>query len=1019
MRQRLQGTEEGKRLGTESKKEGSRVGSVEERQGNENRKARFAMDTKEPLPTPQDQFRSLSSILSQTQARLLAGLQARPAPLQSEIQSLVLSLFMSLSDSLWPLFFDSSVYPGRTMGNIKELMRKVEELESEKQALKEKYDERLGQLKKSRLKEGAGNLSMTQEYGGRTRTVGRKSGTTTRVPSLNSSTSSADLSHLRHSSSLRPRQFLPIRQQVLKAPRSISPANPTIHSLRTDLQRCRTMLEATQQERDTLKAWKEARIRKGEEGKGDEGEKKRLLTQVAIQQHRAKGLGIAVQRLVRVASTMQKTVRDKDLLVQFETSRAELEVLLREAISDSKSTLKTPPLRPQSELESRAAALEKDNARLERERAEGERKTGMLTEALNQAQRQLELLRSMSKPNLVEKHLPKELKRPTDSGLSLAQLEHLLKPFVLYISQRMHQINECLDKQEQALTRLSQAVRDRLQDQLKSLILVNDMLTQESDIAQIRAEKDNLERVLAATQDWARSRVKELEGLLDQTTTAGSVRLDSAVARARNDQIYSLESEVSSLNLYKETAVSSISGLEAALRDKEGEVRELKYELGRLEEREKEVRETERRKAEELVTVQAAFEQEMREAQRKIEELESRLAGKRETQQPIPIPIKSKPIPQPSTKKFLLDRPDSHTEKPLLSFLEQLNPPSFLELNLSLGAGKKEAESEETAGEYERKIEKMRGEMGILEDKVRELEDLLEGQRQMYHIEKDQLLSRYEQSEAALSASKLREQSIQQELASLHLSKPLPDLAATCARLQQEKEELKKALESLKSLLKKEAGAFGESPILNLSEEGKGSGKRLEGELDLGRLEDSPREASTPTSPPSSSLPSSPRLQSLSLIHSLLRPYIQPSEDLITTLSRLVDELQQLRKRKTGIVIPKLIMRHGVMHREIQTSPKGSEEKWSPESGNRGTSVQSTEQETPRHKAAPQVTSDQLYSLHSRLQSLEQEVLEAARGKELAEAEVRKVREEREEMVPGMGEMKDILFKVLSMLPKQ
>lgn len=1033
MRQRLQATE-GKRA-----LEGSRVGSVEERKATHDQtglqKVRSSADLQESQSKPQDLFKSLSALLAQTQVKLLAGLQTRPPPLHSEMQSLVLTLFQWLSDGLWPLFFNLSVQPGRTVGNVKELMRKIDDLEREKTALKEKYEERLGKMKKSRLGDGRMNLSMTQEYGGieeqrKNRTAGRRRepDTTTRVPSLNSSTSSSDLSHLRHSSTLHPRQFLPLRQ-TLKAPRSISPANPTLHSLRTDLQRCRTMLEATQQERDALKAWKEARIRKGEEGKGDEGERKRLLTRLAILQHRGKGLGIAVQRMIRVASAMVKTVRDKDLLLHFETSRAELEVLLREAFSDSKITAKTPPLPPQFETETRLSVLEKD-------KAEAERKGIVLAEALSQAQRQLEVMRTVSKPNLIEKY---KGERGGEAGnsvqiLSSSQLESYFQPFLLCISQQMHQISVSLDQQDQALTRLAQAVRSRLQDQLKSLILVNDLLTQESNIEEIRSEKEDLERVLAATQHWASSRVKELEGLLDQACTAGSVRLDSAVVRAKDDLIHTLESDVSALSQYKETALTAISGLEAALRNREAEVRELQYELGRLEEREKEAREGERRKAEELVTVQAAFEREIRETQRKAEESLGSLPGKKEpgfslpptssTSESILLPH-SNPISRPSSKKFLLDRPDSRPDKPLFSFLEQLNPiptPSFSGLNLDLGTGKSEdEEAGKRYAEYERKMEKMTGEMGILEGKVRELEDLLEGQRQLYHLEKDQLLSRYEQSESALSACKQREQALQAEL---RLSHPaLSDLAATCTQLEKEKEDLRRALESLKSLLRKEGtqdlDTLEESSILNWAEEGENSGKERGKELDVGRIEGSSREGSTPPS----SLPSSPRLRSLSLLHSLLRPYTQPPDDLQTTLSRLIDEFEKLRKRKTGVVVPKLVLRQGLANREIQTSPKGEtgkgiEGKGSPESGNRGISAQSTEQDTPRRRT-PQITADQLYNMHSRLQSLEQEVLEAARARELAEEEVRKVREERGEMAPGVGEMKEILLKVLSLLPKQ
>jgi len=898
---------------------------------------------------------------------------------------------------------------------VRELMRKIDDLEREKTTLKETYEDRLGKMKKSRLGEGRVNLSMTQEYGGieeqqRNRTVGRmrrEPETSTRVPSLNSSTSSSDLAHLRHSSTLHPRQFLPL-SQVLKAPRSISPANPTLHSLRTDLQRCRTMLEAAQQERDTLKAWKEARIRKGE-GRGDEGERKRLLTRVAILQHRGKGLGIAVQRMVRVASAMVKTVRDKDLILQFETSRVELEVLLRDAISDNKVT-KAPPLPPQFDTEIRLSTLEKDNSRLEREKMEAERKGTMLTEALNQAQRQLELLRTLSKPNLTEKYAQKDIN--SEHTISVSQLEAYFQPLLLCISHQMHQITTNLDKQEQALTRLSQAVRNRLQDQLQSLILANDLLTQDTNIEQIRLEKQDLERVLAATQHWASSRVKELEGLLEQACTAGSVRLDSVVVRGKEELISTLERDVSELSQYKETAISAIYTLEAALRNREAEVRELKYELGGLEEREKEAREGERKKAEELVAVQGVFERELREAQRKAEECQGGLAEKKEPSlNPPYTPSTSHSIlPQPNpisrpTKKFLLDRPDSHSDKPLFSFLEQLNPiptPSFSGLNLSLGTPKSEKEPEgveKRCEEYERRIEKMTREIGILEEKVRELEDLLEGQRQLYHIEKDQLLSRCEQRESALS-----------------------DLAATCSKLEKEKEDLKTALESLKSLLRREGGTqelgtFEESAVLSWSGEGESPGKELKADLDLGRFEGSLGEESTPLS-------SSPRFHSLSLIHSLLRPYTQPPDDLLTTLSRLIDELEKLRKRKTGVVVPKLILRLGVAHREIQTSPKGEmlkgvEGKGSPESGNRGISAMSTEQDSPRHKALPQMTSDQLYSMHSRLQGLEMEVLEAARAKESAEAEVRKVREEREEMAPGVGGLKELLFKVLSMLPKQ
>jgi len=535
----------------------------------------------------------------------------------------------------------------------------------------------------------------------------------------------------------------------------------------------------------------------------------------------------------------------------------------------------------------------------------------------------------------------------------------------------------------------------------------------------LRARVEGLEADVLALINSAKAKsaeeeklVKELEGLLEQACTAGSVRLDSVVVRGKEELISTLEKDVSELSQYKETAISAIYSLEAALRNREAEVRELKYELGGLEEREKEAREGERKKAEELVAVQGVFERELREAQRKAEECQGGLAEKKEPSlNPPHTPSTSHsilPLPNPisrPTKKFLLDRPDSHSDKPLFSFLEQLNPiptPSFSGLNLSLGTPKSEKEPEgveKRCEEYERRIEKMAREIGISEEKVRELEDLLEGQRQLYHIEKDQLLSRCEQRESALS-----------------------DLAATCSKLEKEKEDLKTALESLKSLLRKEGGTqelgtFEESPVLSWSGEGESPGKELKADLDLGRFEGSLGEESTPLS-------SSPRFHSLSLIHSLLRPYTQPPDDLLTTLSRLIDELEKLRKRKTGVVVPKLILRLGVAHREIQTSPKGEmlkgiEGKGSPESGNRGISAMSTEQDSPRHKALPQMTSDQLYSMHSRLQGLEMEVLEAARAKESAEAEVRKVREEREEMAPGVGGLKELLFKVLSMLPKQ
>ena len=867
-------------------------------------------------------FKSLTTLLSQTQARLLAGLVTRPLPSAAEVQSVVMGAMQTMSEGVWTVFFRGSGRPGE----VKELVKRVEDLEQETRTWKSKYEEAVSKSKES----FPTTLETSLDGNRRNRTVGRKrpAETTTRVPSLNSSISSSDLKHLRHSSSLLPRHFHPLRQ-VLKAPRSISPANLTINSLRSDLQRCKTMLEATQQERDLLKSWKEAKIRKGEDFKADEGEKRRLEAKIAIFQHRLKSITLATQRLVRLATSMKKSVRDKDLVLHFETARTELEVLFREFLPEHKANLTfSHPINTSFEA---ISGLEKENMRLNQE-------IHTLNAKIQEITRENEGFKGISKAKT--------------SGLNtVSQLEDLFASFSSSIWSEMSRISSSLASHDQSLTRLSLSVRNRLQDQLKSLILVNDLFTSKDNTERLREEKEELQRMLQETQLWSSQKIKELEGLLEQTYEMTSVRVDSKALQTKNDHITELERQISLLSHEKDTLRSQLSLLEASLHDKEAEITEFQYEICRLEEKEREIMDSERKKAEEFVTTQSNFQREMREAVRKIEELEAKLVEK-----------SNKP------QKSLLDRPNFTSEKPVSSFLDQLNPPK---------PSKNYGLMENTS-----KIEKLEAENRQFAARIADLEDSISGQRRIFELEKDQLVTRYEEKEGKI----------------VDLTEKIEEMQEEIERIKREKREISDAFEGLKRLIGKEEGkGTEESPKVRGSEDRPSLSREIKTESEW----ESPYEAVTPRSVPSSS----PRVWSLAVIRSVLKPYMHAQDDLTSTITRLVHEFEQLRRRKVGVVIPKLQLKSGVMSRECQTTLSAKSD--SDDSAHREISVQSTEQETPRHK---QVTSGVLYSLHRRMQSLETELYEAAKAREMAEAEVRRVR---------VGEMKEIVLRVIAMLPKQ
>jgi hypothetical protein len=481
--------------------------------------------------------------------------------------------------------------------------------------------------------------------------------------SLNSSSSSFEFRHSRKSSaSLIDQKLLTLKEAKTNS-RSVSPADRTIHGLKTDLQKLKSQLESCQRDRDVLKAWKEQSIKRemspdSRQADSLEQEKKRLTSKALILQHRLNLFLLAVPRFIRVSSTLLKAAKDRELVNSFENSRAELEVLLREQQVEIRSHSS-----PSKTLDLRVETLERENRSLEKELKKEKKRSGDFAEALDFTNKTVELLsgKSLNPVQFMQQQdaelktiraqlqtLPRDhanAKAELETSKSVksklesadkAQIQRMFETILAFFSAEIAKIVRKIEEKDQSLTKLKNAVLNRLQEQLRALIQVNDLLSRsghsdDTAIEHLREEKDSLEALLTASQEWAAGKIQELQALLDQTNSAlaesqaqmqerqtqGS---EIQILLAKSETVDLLQAQLTELRAEHEQLLMRVSSQTAILAQKEAELTEACYEKQRFEEQNRELLELDKQRSEDWIVAQETFQRELAEAARKLEE---------------------------------------------------------------------------------------------------------------------------------------------------------------------------------------------------------------------------------------------------------------------------------------------------------------------------------------------------------------------------------------------------------------
>lgn len=643
---------------------------------------RSSSDLPEQDATSQELFRKVMDLVTQTQTRVL-GVSRRS---ESE-KTQVLTEFRSLSDGLWSLLFKVKLRT-ELPGHLRDWIRKTVKLEDEKRSLELQHEDALDSLSQEmqrRTKDLQQELTRLQQTNtsledkvktlltqvkaqeareSRARVLHslQDSAVRSSALSLNSSASSLEFRHSRKSStSLIEQKLLTLREEKA-ASRSVSPADRALHGLKAELQKSKSQLESCQRERDILKAWKEQSIKREmspDPRQADllEQEKKRLTSKALILQHRLNLFLLAVPRFIRVSSSLLKASKDRDLVATFENSRAELEVLLREHQGEVRSRAS-----PSKTLDLRVETLERENRSLEKELKKEKKRSGDFAEALDLTNKTVELLSGKSlNPVQFMQQLDGELKATRarmqtvmvqcagletqlEASRSLKQLasaektqiQRQFETTVAFFSGEMHKIAGKIEEKDQSLTRLKTAVLNRLQEQLRALIQVNDLLSRsghsdDTVIERLREEKDSLEALLTASQEWAAGKVQELQTLLDnanfalaesqaqiqQRQTQGP-EIQALIAKSETADL--LQTQLAELRMEQEQVLKRLSSQTALLAQKEAELTETCYEKQRFEEQNRELLELDKQRSEDWIAAQETFQRELAEAARKLEE---------------------------------------------------------------------------------------------------------------------------------------------------------------------------------------------------------------------------------------------------------------------------------------------------------------------------------------------------------------------------------------------------------------
>ena len=198
----------------------------------------------------------------------------------------------------------------------------------------------------------------------------------------------------------------------------------------------------------------------------------------------------------------------------------------------------------------------------------------------------------------------------------------------------------------------------------------------------------------------------------------------------------------------------------------------------------------------------------------------------------------------------------------------------------------------------------------------------------------------------------------------------------------------------------------------------------------------------------------------LSEVNSLLEAYSNPQDDLVTTVRKLLEEYDLLKRNPSRNVIPRLNLRSHRESKESQTSPRddfsqSEEPKGSSNADSASVDLdksvggsEAADQDTPRQKILPelwmkpvahkirQAKGDEVNALRGRVKTLEQEIQEKKTISEHLDMQNRLLKEEvaektrhikRLEVAETAGEkspvniehLKDVLVKLIMQLPKQ
>ena len=1152
---------------------------------------RSSSDLPEQDATSQELFRRVMDLVTQTQTRVL-GVARRS---ESE-KTQVLTEFRSLSDGLWSLLFKVKLRT-ELPGHLRDWIRKTVKLEDEKRSLELQHEDALDSLSQEmqrRMKDLQQEMTRLQHTNtsledqvkslqtqvktqeareSRARVLHslQDSAVRSSALSLNSSASSLEFRHSRKSStSLMEQKLLPLRE-AKAASRSVSPADRALHGLKAELQKCKSQLESCHRERDILKAWKEQSIKREmspdpRQADSLEQEKKRLTSKGLILQHRLNLLLLAVPRFIRVSSTLLKASKDRDLVATFENSRSELELLLREQQGETRSRSS-----PSKSLDLRVETLERENRSLEKELKKEKKRTGDFAEALDLTNKTVELLSGKSlNPVQFMQQLDGELKATRAqvqtvtrqcagleaqleagrSGKQLASEEkaHIQKLFettISFFSAEMHKIASKIEEKDQSLTRLKTAVLNRLQEQLRALIQVNDLLSRsghsdDTAIERLREEKDSLEALLTASQEWAAGKVQELQVLLDNANfalaesqaqmqerqTQGS-EIQALLVKSETADL--LQTQLAELRREQEQLLKRLSSQTALLAQKEAELTETAYEKQRFEEQNRELLELDKQRSEDWIAAQETFQRELAEAAHKLEEAEldyqkdpdsllddlrTEVSSLHRENERLQQAHHSEVQELERTKVQALEELDSERVK-IAALNRELvarnvyvheNKRKAEQLSADIESRKKEQETAMNAMEgIKVKLEKsckdreeaikllseelleQQRKLGALQEENKELADALtlaqnsnDTELHAKEIEslKSALSKLHEEAKAAIAAEKQRSAGLEQELrdqadqhdedseilkhslvsdhkrecqqyeASIEALKTEgthqreqfeEDLSAMQGEYQVQLREVQRQVQmykeacaetdSLTVLLSTQKDTIEDLRVqLSASEEGReqqASAALLLKEEVLSlreelRIQDlKPSDLDSPQLSPSDSLPA---------LQDLLRAYSAPQDTLVSTVTRLLDECERLKKSRGGVVIPRLQLRTGVDSKEVQTSPRPSDPV-----------TESADQDTPRQKLFPelikkrvsagiqQARTEELYLLHNRIRDLERDLDEEAKLKDHAYSQLKVFKEELAQrdrslqqaaQSPGLDHLKDVVTRLLTLIPK-